>query len=160
MEKTKLVCPRCGSPLVVRTGRHGEFLGCSTYPKCKFTSNFERAESGEISIKEGPSQAQETGIKCEKCGKPMVIKRGRRGEFLACSGYPECRNIKNFKRNEKGGIEIVESKAAAVRAVRPGLPAMRQAAGVQARKVRAVPRLLRLPRMQIHPVAQKEKSSA
>jgi len=37
---------------------------------------------------------------CEKCGKPMVIKWGRMGEFLACSGYPDCRNTMNFRREE------------------------------------------------------------
>ena len=41
---------------------------------------------------------------CEKCGKPMVIKWGRMGEFLACSGYPECKNTKDFKRGEDGSI--------------------------------------------------------
>jgi DNA topoisomerase-1 len=39
---------------------------------------------------------KETGIACEKCGKPMVIKGSRRGPFLACSGYPKCRNAKNL----------------------------------------------------------------
>ncbi|WP_461210838.1 type I DNA topoisomerase [Desulfocurvus sp. DL9XJH121] len=50
----------------------------------------------------------ETGLDCEVCGRPMVIKFGRAGTFLACSGYPECKNTKNFTRNEQGQIEIVE----------------------------------------------------
>ncbi|HAH79536.1 MAG TPA: DNA topoisomerase I, partial [Ruminococcaceae bacterium] len=37
-----------------------------------------------------------TDIKCEKCGRPMVIKTGRYGKFLACSGYPECKNTKKY----------------------------------------------------------------
>lgn len=49
---------------------------------------------------------KETGLTCEKCGQPMVIKFGRNGEFLACSGYPECRNTSNFIRNASGEIEI------------------------------------------------------
>ncbi|HMA60661.1 MAG TPA: type I DNA topoisomerase [Halanaerobiales bacterium] len=38
----------------------------------------------------------ETDIKCEKCGRPMVIKHGRYGKFLACSGFPECKNTKPY----------------------------------------------------------------
>ena len=44
---------------------------------------------------------------CEKCGKPMVIKWGRNGSFLACQGYPECRNTKEIQRGLDGKIEIV-----------------------------------------------------
>jgi DNA topoisomerase-1 len=56
-----------------------------------------------------------TDLTCEKCGKPMIIKWGRRGEFLACSGYPECRNTMNFTRDEQGTIapeapEVVDEK--------------------------------------------------
>jgi len=108
---TDLTCPNCNKPLVVRKSRHGEFLGCSDYPKCKFTSDLERAESGEVKIKLRVSTAEPTGLSCEKCGKPLVIKSRNKREFLACSGYPACKNIKNFKRNEKGGIEIIEAKA-------------------------------------------------
>ena len=97
---------------MVRKGKRGEFLGCSGYPKCRFTANFKKTNSGELQIVEKPEGAasQETGLVCEKCGKPLVIKRGRRGEFLACSGYPACKNIKNFKRNEKGEVELIDSQ--------------------------------------------------
>ena len=88
---TELKCPNCGSPLVIKYGRTGEFLACSSYPKCKYTSDFIRDEHGKIKILE--KETQNVGI-CEKCGRPMVIKRGRFGEFLACSGYPECKNTK------------------------------------------------------------------
>ncbi|MFH1017088.1 MAG: type I DNA topoisomerase [Pseudomonadota bacterium] len=44
---------------------------------------------------------------CEKCGKPMVIKWGRHGHFLACSGYPECKNTKEFKKTEDGKVHIL-----------------------------------------------------
>ena len=46
-----------------------------------------------------------TDIACEKCGAMMVVKWGRNGEFLACPHYPDCKNTKNFKRNEKGELE-------------------------------------------------------
>ena len=51
---------------------------------------------------------EDTDIICEKCGSKMAIKWGRSGQFLACTNFPNCRNIKNFKRDEKGGIIIIE----------------------------------------------------
>jgi DNA topoisomerase-1 len=106
--ETGITCEVCGKPMVIRKSRQGEFLGCSGYPKCKNTSEFKRDEQGNII----PVSRQEnvTEITCEICGKPMVIRKGRRGEFLGCSGYPECRNTKNFRRSEDGKIEIVEKK--------------------------------------------------
>ncbi|HUB08864.1 MAG TPA: type I DNA topoisomerase, partial [Myxococcales bacterium] len=49
----------------------------------------------------------QTDLKCEKCGKPMVIKWGRRGSFLACSGYPECKNTMDYRKDEDGQIVAV-----------------------------------------------------
>lgn len=73
-----------------------------------FTSDFyptlEEARENMKRVKTG----LETDIICEQCGKPMVIKFGKAGTFLACSGYPACSNTKNFVRNEQGEIEIVE----------------------------------------------------
>lgn len=77
-------CPDCGNKLVIREGRYGKFMACSTYPKCKFTKNLPEEEAKAAAIQEN----------CEKCGKPMTIKHGRFGEFLACTGYPKCKNIK------------------------------------------------------------------
>ena len=55
------------------------------------------------------SRGVEIDIKCELCGAPMVIRFGRNGEFLACSNYPNCKNVKNFTRTKEGDIEIVSS---------------------------------------------------
>jgi DNA topoisomerase-1 len=79
--------------MVVKKGRFGPFLACSGYPKCKSTRNLARDEQGRWA-----PEKQETGEVCEKCGRPMVIKRGRRGPFLACSGYPDCKNTRNLER--------------------------------------------------------------
>ena len=54
------------------------------------------------------SVSEKTEIKCEKCGHEMHLKWSKNGQFLACSNFPECKNIKNFKRMEDGTIEIVE----------------------------------------------------
>ncbi len=61
-------------------------------------------EEAEKNIRDVKRQEIATELTCEKCGKPMVIKWGRMGEFLACSGYPECRNTMNFQREEDGRI--------------------------------------------------------
>ncbi|MFA6562586.1 MAG: type I DNA topoisomerase [Verrucomicrobiia bacterium] len=97
-EKTGAVCPKCGEPMIVKSGKTGEFLACSAYPKCKSTLNFTRDATGVIV----PEKKEATGIKCEKCGSDMVIKSSRRGPFLACPGYPKCRNAMSFTRDESG----------------------------------------------------------
>ncbi|MFT7880828.1 MAG: type I DNA topoisomerase [Sulfurimonas sp.] len=79
------MCPKCGSELLLRKGRYGEFIACSNFPKCKYTKNTDGTE---------PEQPEETDEKCDKCGAPMVIKESRRGKFLACSAYPKCKNAK------------------------------------------------------------------
>ncbi len=84
-------CPACGEEMIIRVGKAGAFLACSRYPECKETRDYVRDEKGSIKVVE---KNRQTGEVCEKCGRPMVVKRGRFGEFLACSGYPECRNTK------------------------------------------------------------------
>lgn len=84
-EKTGEICPECGSDLVIRKGKFGEFVACSSYPSCKY-------------VKKEDEESQFTGEDCPNCGKPMIYKMGRYGKFEACSGYPECKYIKNDKK--------------------------------------------------------------
>ena len=93
---TDVPCPVCGKPMAVKSGRRGEFLACSGYPECKTTLNFRREDGGKVvAIARPPSpKMPEIDIKCEKCGKPMIIRQSRRGPFIACTGYPKCRNAK------------------------------------------------------------------
>ncbi len=86
---TDIPCPLCGKPMTARQGRFGKFLGCSGYPECKHTINL--APDGTPVA--APAEGTAPEAVCEKCGKPMVLKRGRYGAFLGCSGYPECKNI-------------------------------------------------------------------
>lgn len=111
---TEIECEECGSPMGVRLGRYGQFLACSNYPDCKNTKDF-RKEDGKIVIEErtGPEVCED--VSCEKCGKPMVVKKGRYGEFLSCSGYPECKNPKDFERGEDGRIILKQRAAPEVR---------------------------------------------
>ncbi|MFH1489717.1 MAG: type I DNA topoisomerase, partial [Pseudomonadota bacterium] len=88
-----LSCPGCKKPLNIKSGRNGLFLGCSGYPECKYTNNFTRDDKGQILLEKSPDLGKKEGT-CEKCGMPMVVKNGRYGAFLACSGYPECKNTR------------------------------------------------------------------
>jgi len=91
---TDVTCPECDAQkLVIRIGKTGEFIGCPGYPECKFTSNFNRQEDGAIILVETkePELLEE---QCPNCQKPLRLMKGRYGEFTACSGYPECKYIK------------------------------------------------------------------
>ncbi len=90
-EPTDMTCEKCGKPMVIKMGRFGKFLACNGYPECKNTKELPKENS---TMANNPAETEETGETCEKCGKPMVIKAGRYGKFLSCSGYPECKNIK------------------------------------------------------------------
>ncbi len=90
---TDITCEKCNRPMAVKSGRNGIFLACTGYPECRNTANFTRDEKGKIIVEAPvPHMGEEQGT-CEKCGKPMVTKNGRYGPFVACSGYPECKNI-------------------------------------------------------------------
>jgi DNA topoisomerase-1 len=65
-------------------------------------------EKAVVEMRDVKREERATEFKCEKCGQPMIIKWGRRGEFLACRGYPDCKNTKNFKRDDDGTIRPVE----------------------------------------------------
>jgi DNA topoisomerase-1 len=95
---TELACPQCGKTLHIKIGKNGHFLACSGYPKCKYSSDYTRDEKGHIRAMAPPS-GEMTDKVCEKCGKPMVLKRGRYGDFLACSGFPECKNTQSLSIN-------------------------------------------------------------
>jgi DNA topoisomerase-1 len=89
-EELDETCENCGKPMVVKRGRFGMFLACTGYPECKTTRKI-------IATKQGVSAAKPDQIldeKCPNCGKNLVIKHGRFGEFTACTGYPECRYVK------------------------------------------------------------------
>jgi DNA topoisomerase-1 len=102
---TDLTCPRCESPLRIKYSRNGPFLVCSAHPDCSFTADYERDEKGHINVLERELSDES----CEKCGSPMVIKRGRFGEFLACGNYPKCRNTKPIKSEvPSSSIELSE----------------------------------------------------
>jgi len=67
-------------------------------------------EKAKLSMDNLKRKGIETDVLCELCGKPMVIKSKGKNEFLACSGYPECKNIKNFEVDRSGKVSVVTKK--------------------------------------------------
>jgi DNA topoisomerase-1 len=108
--------------MLLRDSKRGPFLGCSSFPKCRSTKMVKKLEGADLQqveallplLKEGAAKAQAmvdkiisanpaaaatakatnitTDIDCDECGKPMIIRNGRKGRFLGCSGYPKCKN--------------------------------------------------------------------
>ncbi len=99
-EKTNEVCDKCGKPMVIRMGRRGKFLACSGYPACKNTFSLD-AQGNKVAS----TGAIVTDRLCEKCGKPMVLRTSKHGEFLGCSGYPKCKTIVTVTPDEIAQIK-------------------------------------------------------
>ncbi len=93
-------CPKCDAELLLRSGKFGNFVACSAFPKCKYTEQVD-AEGNKVEV-----TVELSDEKCEKCGKPMIIKNGRNGKFLACSGYPDCKNTKSMESGETKSSQI------------------------------------------------------
>ncbi|HET8947200.1 MAG TPA: type I DNA topoisomerase [Candidatus Polarisedimenticolia bacterium] len=119
-EPTDRVCEKCGKPMVIKWGRYGRFLACTGYPECKNTQELASVlSSGAASAAGGgagtngvaeaaaPVIPEDHGT-CEKCGSPMVLRRGRFGPFLACSAYPGCRNTKKIALDKEGRITVTK----------------------------------------------------
>jgi len=101
---TDISCPKCNLPMVIKSGRNGVFLACTGYPECKSTSNFERDDNGKIVMEEIPEVGKDEEP-CEKCGEPMVVKSGRFGPFLACSGYPDCKSTRDLASRDSNDAD-------------------------------------------------------
>ena len=80
-ELTGESCPKCGWPIVVKTGRFGKFLACSGYPDCKYTKSF------QIKI----------GVNCPQCGSELVERLSKKRTFYGCSNYPHCQFATNAR---------------------------------------------------------------
>ncbi|MEM7252461.1 MAG: type I DNA topoisomerase [Pseudomonadota bacterium] len=87
-EKMDEACPDCGQPLAIRLGRRGRFVGCTAFPECKYTRSLESANEEE----RAQMQAVE-GRTCPKCSSPLIVREGKYGKFIGCSGYPDCSHI-------------------------------------------------------------------
>ncbi|HYZ83242.1 MAG TPA: topoisomerase DNA-binding C4 zinc finger domain-containing protein, partial [Bryobacteraceae bacterium] len=108
MEKpTDLICEKCGKPMVIKWGRHGSFIACTGYPECSNTREL-TVDLPDID-KEGISE-QDAEEYCENCGRTMVLKKGRFGQFYACSGYPDCKTTKQLGgAQKKSDVKLEET---------------------------------------------------
>ncbi len=109
-EPGTLRCPECGSTMELKRGRFGPFFSCTNFPQCKFNSNL-RGEAKKQAEEMMPAPARPrpipTDIPCEDCGKPMVVRQGRRGKFLGCGAYPKCKSTKELPP----GFNVEEAEA-------------------------------------------------
>ncbi|MDW8031582.1 MAG: type I DNA topoisomerase [Candidatus Bipolaricaulota bacterium] len=81
---TDEICPECGSKLVIRTGRYGQFYSCSAFPKCRYTRPLEERT-------QAPEQ-EDALVPCPRCGGKLVKRYTRKGgrSFFGCENYPNC----------------------------------------------------------------------
>ena len=77
---TEVICEKCGAPMIINSGKYGNYYACSNYPTCQNI----KAVNEKVAIP--------TDKICSKCGGIMVEREGKFGKFLACSNYPHCKN--------------------------------------------------------------------
>lgn len=90
-------CPKCGSPMVYRTGRYGQFEACSNFPTCKYIKQNDNPDKPQV---------YDTKVECPECHKgTLVLRTAKKGknkgkQFLACSNFPKCKYISPLKVEE------------------------------------------------------------
>ncbi len=94
VEKTDIICDKCGAQMIVKNGRFGKFAACPNYPTCKNTKPLEPAKE-----EEKKKETVVTDMVCDLCGAPLVQRTGRYGSFYACSKYPTCKFTKPKTRD-------------------------------------------------------------
>jgi DNA topoisomerase-1 len=108
MEKpTDLTCEKCGKPLVIKWGKHGSFIACTGYPECTYTRELivDLPDVDKVNLSEQGDEEY-----CENCGRPMVLKKGRFGQFYACTGYPDCKTTKPIGGQQKKPDKPLDEK--------------------------------------------------
>jgi len=111
-ESGTLRCPECGSTVELKRGRFGPFFSCTNFPQCRFNCNLRgeaKKEAEELMPAPNRPRPIPTDIPCDECGSPMIIRQGRRGRFLGCSKYPECKGTKELPP----GFDVEKAEAAA-----------------------------------------------
>ncbi|NLB48590.1 MAG: type I DNA topoisomerase, partial [Erysipelotrichia bacterium] len=93
LEPTGEDCPQCGSPLVIKDGRNGQFVGCSNFPACKYVKKDETKASKVTPI----------GEKCPECGGELLLRENRGSAFISCGNFPKCYYTRNVSTSSDGG---------------------------------------------------------
>ena len=98
-------CPECASPLSIRLGRNGRFIGCTHYPECSYTRNLndDADATNEADVLDGRV--------CPLCESPLALKVGRYGKFIGCSAYPKCHHIEPLEKPLDTGVECPQCKS-------------------------------------------------
>ena len=97
--ETKVVCPKCGKPMLVKSGRNGsQFLGCSGYPDCKSIMSLNVLTEQDAQEETEQQQQEIAEEKCDKCGSDMIFKIGPYGKYLQCTNE-ECKNRKPYHKS-------------------------------------------------------------
>lgn len=99
-------CPECGSELVLRKGRYGEFIACSNFPKCKYSRNIAKdneksTEASTTAAAKPKRELKKLDVPCPKCGGEIVERFSRRGKFYGCTNYPKCDFVSNYEPVEQ-----------------------------------------------------------
>lgn len=84
---TDVLCDKCGAPMIINSGKFGNYYACSNYPNCKNI----KPVNEKVAIP--------TDMICPKCGAMMVEREGKFGKFLACSNYPKCKHTVSMTEN-------------------------------------------------------------
>ena len=91
-------CPLCGSPLVLKEGKNGSFVGCSNFPTCKYVQKEEKANN-----------AKAIGEQCPECGGDLLLREKNGSSFITCSNFPKCRYTrKMLMSNTSPSVEDVK----------------------------------------------------
>ena len=108
MEKpTDLKCEKCGKPLVIKWGKHGSFIACTGYPECTNT----REVTVDLPDVDGADLTEQGDEEyCQNCGRTMVLKKGRFGQFYACTGYPDCKTTRPVGGTQKKADVALDEK--------------------------------------------------
>lgn len=100
-------CPNCQSKLLIRLGRSGKFIGCTSYPTCTYTRTISNnTENFEEKLEPIPILDH----KCPKCNSNLFIKKGRYGKFIGCSMYPKCKYIESINKPRDINIQCPKCK--------------------------------------------------
>ena len=96
--ESKVKCPNCGKPMVLRTSKFGtQFLGCSGFPDCKTMMSLDVLAEASSDDSENPTE-DVCEEKCEKCGSDMIFKHGPYGKYMECTNS-ECKNRKPYRKS-------------------------------------------------------------